>query len=101
LQRGSSQHSFGIHVARMAGIPQAVIDRANEILEQLEQKTISKGLNKAASKIPKQEMQLNIFNAESPELKRIKEELENININTLTPVEALLRLQELKRMIEK
>jgi DNA mismatch repair protein MutS len=99
LQKGSSQHSFGIHVARMAGMPQAIIDRANEVLIQLEQKTIS-NTPSTKSRITKQELQLSFFTNEDIKLKEVISALEKIDINTLTPVEALLILQDYKKKVE-
>lgn len=99
LQKGSSQHSFGIHVARMAGMPQAIIDRANEVLIQLEQKTIS-NTPSTKSRITKHELQLSFFTNEDIKLKEVISALEKIDINTLTPVEALLILQDYKKKVE-
>ena len=96
LQPGGAEHSFGIHVAKMAGIPSSVVQRADEILAELEQKTISKDLQNRIKKIPAREMQLSIFSAEDPELKKIKEWLSQFDPNTLTPIEALMKLMEIK-----
>ncbi len=97
LEPGSSQHSFGIHVARMAGIPNEVVQRAYEILKQLEAKTISHpGISALAPKPPV--LQLDLFDENNIRLKKMDEKLKQLDINTLTPVEALLLLQELKQM---
>jgi len=100
LQPGGSEHSFGIHVAKMAGIPSSVVQRANEILAELEQKTISKDLQNKIKKIPAREMQLSIFSAEDPELKKIKEWISQFDPNTLTPIEALMKLMEIKEKLK-
>lgn len=101
LVEGGSQHSFGIHVAKIAGIPTSVVDRANDILSQMELKTIGNDLKKIAKEIRPKEMQLSIFEAGNPKFKKIKEQIEQIEINTMTPVEALLKLHELKKCIEE
>jgi DNA mismatch repair protein MutS len=95
LARGGSTHSFGIHVARMAGMPQALVDRAGEILVQLESRR-GEGPQDLAKKIPGPQMQLSIFDAHSETFREIRGLLEGIDINRLTPVEALLKLQEIK-----
>ncbi|MEJ7611598.1 MAG: DNA mismatch repair protein MutS [Ferruginibacter sp.] len=108
LAPGGSTHSFGIHVARMAGMPPELINRANEILLQLEQKHSDeneKGIARSADlkdkvkdlNIPK--MQLSIFDAHSATFDEIRQVLETVDINRLTPVEALLKLQEIKGKI--
>lgn len=96
LEPGSSQHSFGIHVARMAGMPGEVVDRAYEILEQLESKTISKpSLHQVKHKPPA--IQLDIFDEAGLRLREVEDKLKQIDINAMTPIEALLFLQELKQ----
>lgn len=106
LAPGGSTHSFGIHVARMAGMPPAVIQRANEILEQLEDKHVgdaqtsgqphTKDLSKAVQQLSAPKMQLSIFDAHSETFDEIRTLLNNIDINRLTPVEALMKLNEIK-----
>ncbi len=96
LQPGGAEHSFGIHVAKMAGIPNSVVNRANEIMEELEQKTIAKDLQKRIKKLPVREMQLSIFSAPDPQVEKIKEWLSAIDTNALTPIEALMKLNEIK-----
>jgi DNA mismatch repair protein MutS len=95
LAPGGSTHSFGIHVARMAGMPPALIERANEILAQLENKQVE-SLASTARKISGPRMQLSIFDAHSETFSEIRNLLEGTDINRLTPVEALLKLQEIK-----
>ncbi|MCC6181656.1 MAG: DNA mismatch repair protein MutS [Bacteroidia bacterium] len=112
LQEGGSEHSFGIHVAKMAGMPKQVVDRANDILKKLEREhelelaetegnTIEQfALKSKPSKIAKQDdFQLSIFQLDDPILQHIREEILGTEINTLTPVEALMKLHEIKKMI--
>jgi len=100
LSPGGSKHSFGIHVAKMAGMPKEIVKRANEILKQLEQKHIDSGdIQNKVKNIPAN-MQLSIFDAPDPQAIELKEAIENIDINTLTPVEALMKLNELKKKLE-
>jgi DNA mismatch repair protein MutS len=100
LARGGSTHSFGIHVARMAGMPPSLIDRANEILAQLEHKHVDEHTAAAAKKITAPKMQLSIFDAHTETFREIRSLLEGIDINRLTPVEALLKLQEIKNRLK-
>ncbi|MBR9915354.1 MAG: DNA mismatch repair protein MutS [Algicola sp.] len=100
LVEGGSEHSFGIHVAKMAGMPQQVIHRANKILKQLEKSHSSEELTDKVKTL-ENEMQLSFFNLDDPLLEQIKEEIVNIDIDTLTPVEALMKLNEIKRMLLK
>ena len=93
-------HSFGIHVAKMAGMPQQVIRRANKILEQLEKSHSSEELTDKVKSL-KDDVQLSFFNLDDPLLEEIKEEILHLDINTLTPVEALMKLNEIKRMLQK
>ncbi|HWV67239.1 DNA mismatch repair protein MutS [Chitinophaga sp.] len=101
LASGGSRHSFGIHVARMAGMPPELINRANEVLANLEEKHIEAPLQKNIKQIstPSQKLQLNIFDAHSDVFQQIREKLDTVDINRLTPVEALLKLSEIKNMI--
>lgn len=113
LVAGGSEHSFGIHVAKMAGMPKKVLDRANEVLAGLESQREG-GNKKQEPKSKKQEgfqstiqspqptnekMQLSFFQLNDPVLENIKDELQKTDINTLTPVEALMKLNEIKKMI--
>lgn len=98
LAPGGSVHSFGIHVARMAGMPAPLLERANEMLKQLEE---SRGSNKEAVKnIPTPKMQLSIFDVHSVAFDAIRRLLDDVDINRLTPVEALLKLQEIKGKLQ-
>lgn len=109
LVAGGSAHSFGIHVAKMAGMPQMVIQKAQKILKKLEKNHSSESLSgiksvKDDSSLKgeqAQQMQLNIFNLDDPLLEEIREDIMNLDINTLTPIEALMKLNELKRMLQK
>jgi len=104
LVPGGSEHSFGIHVAKLAGMPSKVVLRANEILSQLE---ASHGAAERGEKTGKKspvagdEMQLSFFQLDDPVLSQIRDEIENTDINTLTPVEALMKLNEIKKLIGK
>jgi DNA mismatch repair protein MutS len=99
LVKGGSAHSFGIHVAKMAGMPQIVIQKAQKLLKQLEKRHSSEALS--GIKLANDELQLSFFNLDDPLLEDLKEEIMNIDINTLTPVEALMKLNEIKRMLVK
>ncbi|MDX1278379.1 DNA mismatch repair protein MutS [Oceanihabitans sediminis] len=100
LVEGGSEHSFGIHVAKMAGMPQQVLHRANKILKKLERSHSSEELTDKVKSI-KDEMQLSFFNLDDPLLQEIKEEILHTDIDILTPVEALMKLNEIKRMLVK
>src|SRR5215213_570127 len=100
LEPGGSTHSFGIHVARMAGMPPSLIQRANEILKQLEEKHVDDNEGEKVKKIAAPKMQLSIFDAHSQTFNEIRELLDDIDVNRLTPVEALLKLQEVKNKIK-
>ena len=100
LVEGGSEHSFGIHVAKMAGMPQQVLHRANQILKKLEKSHSSEELTDKVKTL-NDDMQLSFFNLDDPLLENIKEEILHIDIDTLTPVEALMKLNEIKRMLIK
>ena len=100
LVAGGSHHSFGIHVAKMAGMPQQVIKKANKILKKLEKEHSSEELTDGL-KAAQNEMQLSFFNLDDPLLEDIKTEILTTDIDTLTPVEALMKLNEIKRMLTK
>ncbi len=106
LVEGGSQHSFGIHVARMAGMPKSIVERAAQILVQLEQKMIeNNGHNgEVRAKKPNTQqisdpIQLNIFEASDPSTQRLREALSNLDLNTLTPIECMMKLNELKQLV--
>ncbi len=115
LARGGSTHSFGIHVARMAGMPPSLIDRANDILKQLEEKHVTdqaagsgpidgpidnSDLGKNIKKLSIPKMQLSIFDAHSQTFEDIRKMLTDMDINRLTPVEALMKLNEIKGLLK-
>ncbi len=99
LTPGGSQHSFGIHVAKMAGMPQHVVKKAQKMLKQLEKSHKSEDISDTLKQSQEEEMQLSFFNLDDPLLEEIKNEIIDIDINTLTPVEALMKLNEIKRML--
>ena len=99
LKEGGSEHSFGIHVAKMAGMPKQIIRKSEQILKKLE-KSRSKEENKSTIS-EKEDMQLSFFQLDDPTLIQIKDEITDIDINTLTPVEALMKLNEIKKLIGK
>jgi DNA mismatch repair protein MutS len=100
LVRGGTEHSFGIHVARMAGMPRSVVDRAGDILTLLESRRQSAAEGEIVpSKIaPKSDMQLSIFQLDDPVLSQIRDRIRNLDINSLTPIEALNELNEIKKI---
>lgn len=100
LARGGSIHSFGIHVARMAGMPPSLINRANEILKQLEDLRSQADIKYQLKQLPVEKMQLSIFDIHSQTFDEIRDLLNGIDINRLTPVEALLKLQEIKSKLK-
>lgn len=100
LVPGGSEHSFGIHVAKMAGMPQQVIQKANKILKKLEKSHSSEEMTDKLQ-ASQNEMQLSFFNLDDPLLEEIKEEILHLDIDTLTPVEALMKLNEIKRLLGK
>lgn len=97
---GGSHHSFGIHVAKMAGMPHQVIKKANKILIRLEKSHQQEDSKKVLQDTQEEEMQLSFFNLDDPLLQNIKEEILMVDIDTLTPVEALMKLNEIKRMLQ-
>jgi DNA mismatch repair protein MutS len=102
LKRGGSEHSFGIHVARMAGMPRSVVNRADEILKELEQSHNKKELSKPIGELAshREGMQLSIFQLDDPVLKQIRDEILEIDIDNLTPVEALNKLYNIKKLLK-
>ncbi|MGK0254594.1 MAG: DNA mismatch repair protein MutS, partial [Mariniflexile sp.] len=98
LTPGGSAHSFGIHVAKMAGMPKEVLTRANSILKKLEKSHSSEQLTGKLKEIPS-DMQLSIFKLDDPVLESIRDEILDLDINALTPVAALLKLEEIKKLL--
>jgi len=101
LQQGGSAHSFGIHVAQLAGMPKSVIKRANEVLNELENSGGKNHLSKPVNDIPmhREGMQLSFFQLDDPVLKQIRDDIKKLDLNNLTPLEALNKLNDIKRMI--
>ncbi|NVO11784.1 MAG: DNA mismatch repair protein MutS [Bacteroidales bacterium] len=100
LVKGGSEHSFGIHVARMAGMPPSVVKRANEILAEMEKSQQNQSLHKPVDELGKHRegYQLSFFQLEDPVLKQIRDQIKSLDINNLTPVDALNKLNEIKRI---
>lgn len=102
LVRGGSEHSFGIHVAKMAGMPQSIVKRSEQILKDLESENRQNGVSKPIGEIAehREGLQLSFFQLDDPVLEQIRDEIKNLDINNLTPVEALNKLNEIKRIIK-
>jgi DNA mismatch repair protein MutS len=99
LVPGGSEHSFGIHVAKMAGMPPKLINRANEILKKLEiDRTEGQSIKDS---MQNQAYQLQMFSVDDPVLVKIRDSINNLDVNILTPVEALLKLDEIQRIIKQ
>ena len=101
LVSGCSNHSFGIHVAKLAGMPNMVIHRANKILKKLEENNKNDEVKEALKQTQNEDLQLSFFQLDDPLLENIREEILVTNIDTLTPIEALMKLNEIKRMLLK
>lgn len=101
LQPGGSHHSFGIHVAKMAGMPKEVVQKAQKMLAQLEQKTKTNTISKQLHDHSREEMQLSFFKLDDPLLEEIRDQILETDIDTLTPVEALMKLNEIKRTLQR
>ena len=101
LVPGGSKHSFGIYVAKLAGMPTPVIHRANKMLKRLEKSHASEDMQEKLKHASEENMQLSFFKLDDPLLEEIKEEILTTNIDTLTPIEALMKLNEIKRMLNK
>ena len=99
LKEGGSEHSFGIHVAQMAGMPNPIVIRANEIMHHLEKEKISKHTDKKIEDIPKQNFQLSMFEAD-PRMEEIRGMLSKVDVNTISPIEALLKINEMKTVLK-
>lgn len=101
LKPGGSAHSFGIHVAQIAGMPQPIVLRASEIMHHLEKDHVAHEHKKRVKEIPKNNFQLSIFEPADPRLEELKEKLSLVDVNTLSPIEALLKLNEFQKIIKK
>ncbi|HSQ45763.1 MAG TPA: DNA mismatch repair protein MutS, partial [Lutibacter sp.] len=101
LVPGGSEHSFGIYVAKLAGMPSSVIHRATKMLKQLEKNHTNSSVKETLKTASENDMQLSFFKLDDPLLENIKEEILSTNIDTLTPIEALMKLNEIKRMLTK
>ena len=101
LVAGGSNHSFGIHVAKLAGMPNQVIHRASKILSQLEKNHTNEEVKETLKDMQHEDMQLSFFQLDDPLLEDLREEILSTNIDTLTPIEALMKLNEIKRMLVK
>jgi len=101
LVAGGSNHSFGIHVAKLAGMPNQVIHRASKILKQLEKNHTNEEVKETLKEIQHDDMQLSFFQLDDPLLEDLREEILTTNLDTLTPIEALMKLNEIKRMLVK
>jgi DNA mismatch repair protein MutS len=101
LLKGGSEHSFGIHVARMAGMPKSLVGRANEVLAQLEGNHEDHQLSRPVADLAEKRegLQLSFFQLDDPVLKQIRDEIRSVDINNLTPIEALNKLNEIRKMI--
>ncbi len=102
LERGGSEHSFGIHVAKMAGMPKSIVKRANAILKQLESDNRQQGIAKPTAEIASNRsgMQLSFFQLDDPVLSQIRDELLTLDVNNLTPIEALNKLNDIKKILK-
>ncbi len=101
LVAGGSNHSFGIHVAKLAGMPNQVIHRASKILKQLEKNQTGEGVKETLKEAQQDDMQLSFFQLDDPLLENLRDEILSTNLDTLTPIEALMKLNEIKRMLIK
>jgi DNA mismatch repair protein MutS len=99
LEQGGSEHSFGIHVAKLAGMPRVVVERAKTVMQQLEQSHSGGQLMHKVSSGKDENLQLSFFQLDDPVLEQIKDELLKTDINHLTPVEALMKLNEIKKLV--
>lgn len=102
LERGGSEHSFGIHVAKMAGMPKSIVKRANDILHQLESDNRKQGISKPLKEVSENRggMQLSFFQLDDPILCQIRDEMLSLDVNNLTPLDALNKLNEIKRIVK-
>jgi DNA mismatch repair protein MutS len=100
LKEGGSEHSFGIHVAQIAGMPQSIVLRASELLHHLEKDHVKEKNKEKIREAPKSNFQLSFFDAQDPKMQELKDKILELDVNTMSPIEALLKLNELKRIIE-
>jgi DNA mismatch repair protein MutS len=102
LTRGGSEHSFGIHVAKMAGMPPSITKRAESILSEMEQHNRKEGIGKPLNEIVenREGFQLSFFQLDDPILSQVRDEIINLDVNNLTPVDALNKLNEIKKIIK-
>ncbi|MDA7501838.1 DNA mismatch repair protein MutS [Chitinophagales bacterium] len=98
LVEGGTEHSFGIHVARMAGMPPEVVERAAQVLVELESQRAHSTSSPNLKTVPKQDLQLQLFSMDNPELQEIRDFLVKLDLNRITPIEAMLKLKELKEL---
>ena len=101
LKAGGSEHSFGIHVAQMAGMPPSITQRATSILKEMEQHNRKKGISKPLTEIAenREGFQLSFFQLDDPILSQVRDEIINLDVNNLTPVDALNKLNDIKKII--
>jgi len=105
LERGGSEHSFGIHVAKMAGMPKSIVKRADEILHQLETENRQEGIQSGKPKMEGKKthsdgVQLSFFQLDDPVLCQIRDEILHLDVNNLTPLEALNKLNDIKKIVK-
>ncbi len=102
MERGGTEHSFGIHVAKMAGMPQSILKRANQILSQMETENRKGSIHKPTQEIASERggMQLSFFQLDDPILSQIRDEIIKVDVNNLTPLEALNKLSDIKRILK-
>ena len=100
LERGGSEHSFGIHVAKLAGMPSSIVSRADQVLTQLEA-TKNNEVGGSIQITKKQEsVQMSFFQLDDPVLAQVRDEILNLDVNNLTPLEALNKLNDIKRIVK-
>ena len=99
LVEGGSEHSFGIHVAQMAGMPNEIVIRANDVLKHLEKEKLAEADKKKLSEMPVEQFQMNLFESD-PRFEKVMEIIRNVDINSISPVEALLKLNEMKELLK-
>ena len=101
LKEGGSEHSFGIHVAQMAGMPNQVVLRSSEVLKSLEKEKLTDSKKQALKEVSEQRLQMQLFEAVPSEWEELKTMFQGLDINTMSPVEALLKLNEMKNLVQK